>query len=189
MSPDAESSAELAGPGDQPLPTETGPVEPALSRTELRAEFHRGPLPPPEDLRAYEDILPGAAERIVVLAERNLDLKEQQLHVEELTQKQIHSETMTHLVAIHKSERRGQWMAFILCCVILGVSYGLISTGAAVATYAGVAGLVTALSGLAASFVTSALGNKRRRSRLEQKEAGLLPRPPKARTPSERTDS
>ncbi len=189
MSPDAEPAAELAGPGDQSLPEETGPTESAGSWTELRAEFHRSPLPPPEDLRAYEDILPGAAERIVALAERNLDLKERQLHGEERTQEQIHSETMTHLVAVHKSEKQGQWMAFILGCVILGVSYGLIVTGATVAMIAGVAGLVSALSGLAVAFVTTTLGNRRRRSRSEQQEADLLPQLPQERPPSGHTDS
>ena len=34
------------------------------------ASVHRGSLPPPESFRGYEDILPGAAERILVIAEK-----------------------------------------------------------------------------------------------------------------------
>lgn len=35
-----------------------------------RQEFFSGPLPPPEKLAQYEQILPGAAERIMQMAER-----------------------------------------------------------------------------------------------------------------------
>lgn len=186
---DAEPSTEPTGSGDQSLPEETGLTEAAGSWTEVRAEFHQGPLPPPEDLRAYDEILSGAAERILSLAERNLDLKERQLQGEERMQDQIHSETMAHLVAVHKSEKQGQWMAFILSCVILGLSYRLIVTGATGAMIVGAAGLVSALSGLVVAFVTTALGIRRRRSRSEQQEADLLPQLSQARPPSGRTDS
>lgn len=33
-------------------------------------KFHSGPLPPPDDLAEYDRVLPGAAERIFQLAER-----------------------------------------------------------------------------------------------------------------------
>lgn len=32
--------------------------------------FHAGPLPDPQSLQRYDDIVPGAAERIIVLAEK-----------------------------------------------------------------------------------------------------------------------
>jgi uncharacterized membrane protein len=37
----------------------------------LVSKFHHGPLPAPEDLEAYENTCPGAAERILAMAERN----------------------------------------------------------------------------------------------------------------------
>ncbi|WP_236715282.1 DUF2335 domain-containing protein [Leptospira interrogans] len=37
------------------------------------AEFYQGPLPPPEKLEKYESILPGLADRIVAMAEKQLD--------------------------------------------------------------------------------------------------------------------
>ena len=41
----------------------------ALIQTEERQLF-RGPLPPPEILHGYDDILPGAADRIIRMAEK-----------------------------------------------------------------------------------------------------------------------
>jgi len=40
-----------------------------LVQTVLRA----GPLPPPQDLAAYEEVLPGAADRILAMAEKEQD--------------------------------------------------------------------------------------------------------------------
>lgn len=39
----------------------------------LRHETYSGPLPAPEDLQKYENVLPGAAERILALAEKQAD--------------------------------------------------------------------------------------------------------------------
>ena len=36
---------------------------------ELYQEFHQGPLPPPRQLGQYDQVLPGAAERIMTMAE------------------------------------------------------------------------------------------------------------------------
>ena len=175
---------------EEPLPEEPADQEDAArspdtdvamsDRTLARvhAEFHQGPLPSPEALRTYEDVLPGAAERIFALVERNLDLAERQLHVEERRQDQIHRETMTHVTANHRAEQQGQWMAFILACVILGVSFGLIATGAPVATIVGVAGMISALSGLVGGFVSTSLRNRWRRSDRAWDDASRLPEPP-----------
>lgn len=38
--------------------------------SELYQEFHQGPLPTPRLLNGYEEVLPGSAERIVQMAER-----------------------------------------------------------------------------------------------------------------------
>lgn len=140
--------------------------------------FIKVPCPHQRLYRTYEDVLPGAAERVFSLAERNLGLTERQLIAEERRQDQIHRETMTHLTANHKSEQQGQWMAFILACVILGLSFGLITTGAPVATIVGVAGMISALSGLVGAFVSVSLSNRRRRSDRGREDSNRLPKPP-----------
>ena len=50
----------------RPPVSESPPRYLLASKTEFR-----GPLPPPEALRAYDDIVPGAAERLLTEAERN----------------------------------------------------------------------------------------------------------------------
>ena len=40
-----------------------------VTRTEVLATSYSGPIPPAEQLRQYEDICPGAAERILAMAE------------------------------------------------------------------------------------------------------------------------
>jgi hypothetical protein len=50
-------------------PSSLGKEQEDLSLLSMQAEF-RGPLPPPELLRQYEDVHPGTAERIMVQFER-----------------------------------------------------------------------------------------------------------------------
>ena len=42
----------------------------ALAREHAQLEIHQGPLPHPEILRGYEELLPGSADRIFRLVER-----------------------------------------------------------------------------------------------------------------------
>ena len=75
----------------------------------------RGPLPAPEDFKAYQDVLPDAPERILSMAEKQLG----------------------HRTDIEKTivERnlslsdRGQWMGFILAILFLIASMILAFTG------------------------------------------------------------
>lgn len=63
------------------LDKQIGPLVPQPQRAEivtrvytvLQQERFSGPLPHPRHLREYEDILPGAAERILAMAENTLD--------------------------------------------------------------------------------------------------------------------
>jgi uncharacterized membrane protein len=68
-----------------------------------RREIHSGPLPTPADLQNYDKVLPGLADRIVVMAEKQQDYVMQQ------KAKIVESEA--------GALSRGQWMAFILCFV------------------------------------------------------------------------
>lgn len=66
--------------------------------TAQHLEFSSGPLPPPQFFQAYEATLPGAAERILAMAEREQKSR-------------------------HVREARGQWMAFLLA--LLGLLGGV----------------------------------------------------------------
>ena len=82
-----------------------------------------GPLPPPEILKKFDEIVPGAAERIIKMAE------EQSAHRKELERKVIESD-------ISRS-KSGQILGFIIAMVGLAVSaliaiYGNAFTGGAI---------------------------------------------------------
>ena len=53
-----------------------GELQPPASRQRRHLKWS-GPLPPPNDLAAYERVIPGLADRVVRLTERNADLAEQ----------------------------------------------------------------------------------------------------------------
>lgn len=60
--------------GALPVPTPVkSQIEDALESVLERHEFFAGPIPPPALLRQYDDIVPGAAERLLSMAERQLD--------------------------------------------------------------------------------------------------------------------
>ena len=68
-------------------------------------KLHVGPLPAPEDLAHYENTCPGAAERIIAMAENN----------------QSHRQTMErdHLKLEYKLQSRGQWLAIAALVAML----------------------------------------------------------------------
>lgn len=75
--PDIDGDEETDPPTDLMLTTESGDKIDATplarlvdSRVESILVHHRGPLPPPEQLRAYDEVRPGLADRIVSMAER-----------------------------------------------------------------------------------------------------------------------
>ncbi len=97
-------------------PNAQGPVESpqVLVQTELQGYAFRGPLPPPEILQAYENALPGAAERIVAMAEIQ--------HSHRLArQGQSEVRRTDRLASDISLKKRGQLMAFLLAlaCAVL----------------------------------------------------------------------
>jgi uncharacterized membrane protein len=119
---------------------------PADKRAAVLAILHqevtsfRGPLPPPEALKQYDETIPGAAERILAMAEK------QQEHRSKL-------EKMIVEERIHQSAN-GQIFGFILALVFGGISFGVALIGYPI--LAGTLGCSTIL-GLAVIFV---LGKK-----------------------------
>lgn len=46
---------------------------------ELKVDFHKGPIPPAEEFRKYEAVQPGAADRILRIAEKEQDIRAEQV--------------------------------------------------------------------------------------------------------------
>lgn len=93
-----------------------------------------GPVPQPDDLARYDEILPGAADRIFAMAEK----EQAHRHFKERTTLDISS--------------RGQWFGFILGIVILAVGGWLLHEGRDAAGYAA---LISALVALVGAFFYS----------------------------------
>jgi uncharacterized membrane protein len=74
-----------------------------------------GPLPHPDILQGYEDVLPGVAERIVAMAER------QAKHRQDIEQ--------TIVEGGSRRASTGMWLGFVITILFLLVSAGLILAG------------------------------------------------------------
>ena len=85
----------------------------------VQREAFTGPLPPPALLRGYEDVLPGAADRIIRMAEQQAQ----------------HRQHLERIVVEGGSRRAntGMWLGFIIAILFLGVSAGLIAADRQVA--------------------------------------------------------
>ncbi len=81
-------------------------VEAAL--TVMRSEIYSGPIPPPEAFEKYEKVLPGAADRIMKMTER------QQEHRMSLEKEAVGSQV--------KQSKRGQIFGFIIFFVCIAVA-------------------------------------------------------------------
>lgn len=92
-------------------------------------QSHLGPLPDPQTLASYENVLPGLAERIVRLAERP--------H-EELAQEQSHRHAMERQIVGHTRTYRttGLWMGFLIACASLAAGLYCAVNGFAVGAVA-----------------------------------------------------
>jgi uncharacterized membrane protein len=111
-----------------------------------------GPLPPPEVLAKYSDIIPNGAERIMAMAER------QSTHRETLETKVIDSNI--------KNQARGTLFAFILCLVTMLGGLGLIALGKDIG---GLGTIITALVSLAGLFIYGRI--EQRKERIEKEKA------------------
>ncbi|HIJ83208.1 MAG: hypothetical protein HW380_2423 [Magnetococcales bacterium] len=111
-----------------------------VPQREFRAVIRsfQGPLPPPAILEGYEGIVPGSAERILIMAEKSAEF-----------QREI---TTAALAAESNDTRRGQWFAFLIA------TGALIAGGVAVLTgnpEAGAAIISVVLAGGIGTFILS----------------------------------
>lgn len=106
-------------------------------------ETFYGPLPPPEVLREYEGLQPGLAERVVRMAERPLELTQEQ---------QTHRHTLEQRVVVNGDRRSwfGLFLAFIIVMAALLGGIYLISQDKSIE---GLVSLISALSLPAGNFI------------------------------------
>ncbi len=112
-------------------------LEPQLSEvTAVRAETFAGPLPHPEHLASYESVLPGAADRILQMAERQL-------------QHRIQNESRV-IESNIKLEARGQLFAFTIATIIICGGIYLIAEGKSAG---GLTSVISAIVALVSVFI------------------------------------
>ena len=112
------------------------PKNPSIVQSKFQIEQHQGPLPKPSDLHEYDLIVPGAAERIIKMAE------EQAKHRQELERSVIQSDI--------RDGRTGLWLGFIIGIIAILAGAYCIVQGHSIA--GGVLG-GSAVPGLTAVFV------------------------------------
>lgn len=102
----------------------------------------QGPLPPPAALREYEEILPGAFDRILKLAEN--------------AQSNQHTQTMQAMAFTQMDMKRGHWMGFSFA---VGCGIGAIALAATTAAIAVPIGLLSVpVMAVAQTFFTKRKG-------------------------------
>lgn len=119
-------------------------------------EFYSGPLPHPQVFAGYEKVLPGAAERILAMTEK------QATHRQFIEKKVITSKSI--------SEVLGVIFAFLIALVTIGGGIFLISIGQ---NAGGLTSIIVALATLVTVFFT---GKKKQNKELEEKRS-ILPNP------------
>jgi uncharacterized membrane protein len=108
-----------------------------------------GPLPPPEVLSKYNEAVPGAAERILAMAEKQSD------HRQQLERKVVDSNTFTQKV--------GPILGFIVAMTAVVGGIELVLKGK---DGYGLAAIITALASLAGVFI---YGKHEQRKQLDAK--------------------
>ena len=137
MSEDRSSelgTPEIIPPGDKD--SEESTVRTGTAVQVRTTETYSGPLPPATELAAYNEVHPGAANRIIRMAESYAD------HTQELEKAALKLEGC--------ARQRGQWLGVIAVCAVLGACLFALHLGHP--RFATVLGPVTIVA-LAAVFV------------------------------------
>lgn len=129
---------------------------PSNLQVQIRGSHFSGPLPRPDILAAYENTLPGAADRVISMAER------QSAHREALEAK--------HLDAGIRAQQLGSVFAFILSLIVVLGGFLLLWQGKKVE---GLGSLITAAAVLVGNFIYS---KRQQRDEREEKSAALAER-------------
>src|SRR5216683_2242268 len=90
----------------------TPPLRRRLAHIRATARMYRGPIPPADELIKYEQACPGAADRIIAMAEN------QSKHRQGLEDKVVGGNV--------QSEKVGMWLAFVITVGLIGIGTYLI---------------------------------------------------------------
>jgi len=121
---------------DETIPSEVlGSVPDDIRIGYVQSQSYKGPLPPPVLFQRYEETLPGAAERIMLLTER------EQAHRQEWER--------SVLDAQRSDNRRGQWLGFGIAA--MGMTSTVVCALLGSPTVA-IASLVPVVAGILASI-------------------------------------
>ncbi len=110
----------------------------SLGLSIMSEKIHSGPLPTVETLEGYDKIIPNGAERVMAMAEKEQAFRQEHTHY--IAKRQFNQ------------EGKGQWFAFILALIAICGALGLAYIGREIA---GIAVIITAVAGLAGSFLYS----------------------------------
>ena len=138
---DDSSEIEIIEPVLERLPPDQRQAITQVIQTQMR---HSGPLPPPDQLAEYEEVLPGLAERIVRLTEKEQD------HRHDIVSQ-----------ALRRSARlreRGQAMGMAALLITLGFCVYLASVGQPITAGTVAVALVIGVVGI---FVTGKIADAR----------------------------
>ena len=116
-----------------------GPIEDKTTEEVVlvaAAEMRSGPLPSPDDMRGYEEILPGAADRILTMAES------EQTHRHTTTTFAVRWQTISTIL--------GQVFGFLLGLTGIGSGVWLAANGYSLV---GIAAIISSLAALMYAFV------------------------------------
>ncbi len=125
---------------------------PVALQASFQGEYFSGPIPPPNLLARYNDVVPNGAERILAMAER------QSKHRESLEDQVVAGNV--------KSQSRGSLYAFIIALVTILGGIFLIHDGKSAS---GLAMAISSLTGLVSALVYSK--NKQGKERVEKSTA------------------
>ncbi|MHB1701679.1 MAG: DUF2335 domain-containing protein [Acidobacteriaceae bacterium] len=125
--------------------TQPGPPEPG-EIAQIQAAFFSGPLPHPDLLAKYNDVIPNGAERIMAMAERQ----------------SAHRESLEALVVKGNlaSQTRGSYFAFILALVCIAGGFSLVYTGR---SGEGISAIIISIASLVSVFIYSKHEQKKER--------------------------
>ncbi|WP_081195373.1 DUF2335 domain-containing protein [Halomonas sp. BC1] len=94
---------------------------------------YSGPLPPSAEMEKYERISPGAADRILAMAEKEQAHRHEQEEKENAVNSRIAESNIRSQDASISEIKRGQWMAYSLGLIFLGITVMLGLSGHEVA--------------------------------------------------------
>ncbi|WP_419604388.1 DUF2335 domain-containing protein [Thiolapillus sp.] len=118
----ASSNNSLNGAMNAALRPANQKAQEVVTTTTTQVDHFQGPIPAPATLDQYEKILPGAAERIISMAEK------EQTHRQHCEKSALEQEIQNHK-ARNREVARGQWFGLFIGVCAIGCGAWLASIG------------------------------------------------------------